>query len=143
MTSSSPQWCLSMATRLDPSACSIITIMSTSSATSAAPTSFASLISNPRRVEDWKRLEDYEPLSTLKIKFWGKEMPGEEKVLRDKLQSTSSSSDLEREDDDINGEEESGYVLDITSDVIEMDQILVRVSVSTTGGSTVFTNLAG
>jgi hypothetical protein len=114
------------------------TIMST---TNAAPASLASVVSIPERLGGWQRLDDKERLGELHAKFWGK-MSEEETTWRAQHQPTSDTR--ETEDDESEDDGEAGYILKFENDAINMDEILVRVSVFKTDEvSTVLMDLVG
>lgn len=115
---------------VDGARLSIITIMSTNTASS-----LASVVHIPKRSREWAKLDDDEELSMLHAAFWGKGMAEEDAWRRDKQQSTSYPSESKDDDADESEDDnfEMGYVLDINNSAIDIPSIWVRVSVFTMG----------
>jgi hypothetical protein len=103
----------------------------------ASESSLASVVFVPGRLEKWQRLDDsepiLEPLAQLHKTFWGKSMPIAEEELRVEKPLASNPSESDST--------ETGYVLDIDNQAINIKRIWVRVSVFTLDKfSTLFTN---
>jgi hypothetical protein len=111
------------------------------STTNAAPASLASVVSIPEELRSWRKLGVHEKLGKLHAKFWGK-VSKEEAAWRAEQPPTPNTRDSE--DDESEDDGKAGYVLKTGSDIIHMDEILVRVSVFTTDEiSTAFMDLVG
>jgi hypothetical protein len=99
----------------------------------ASESSLASVVFIPERLGKWQRLDDSEPLAQLHKTFWGKSMPIAEEELRVEKPLASNPSESDST--------ETGYVLDIDNQAINIKRIWVRVSVFTLDKfCTLFTN---